>query len=260
LNIQNIDKNTEPPFITVVRVPEVKFGTNPATLYNIPNRKQYFYAQVPTWDGQRHGADVYKIPQPVPVDITYNVKIVCNRMRELNSFNKNVLEMFASRQAYTVIKGHYIPIVMGNISDESVVDLEKRKYYVQSYEFTLLGFLIDEDEFEVSPAVSRILQVIELESQGTRKRQKKLLTSESATLDVLFVVGNNIITQIFDYTVDLNLVETNNVESFEVFINNDYYGMDIEQIQLNTNDTLRLIVTKNDIDKDSIIKFSDILV
>jgi hypothetical protein len=259
-NIQNIDKNTEPPFITVVRVPEVKFGTNPATLYNIPNRKQYFYAQVPTWDGQRHGADVYKIPQPVPVDITYNVKIVCNRMRELNSFNKNVLEMFASRQAYTVIKGHYIPIVMGNISDESVVDLEKRKYYVQSYEFTLLGFLIDEDEFEVSPAVSRILQVIELESQGTRKRQKKLLTSESATLDVLFVVGNNIITQIFDYTVDLNLVETNNVESFEVFINNDYYGMDIEQIQLNTNDTLRLIVTKNDIDKDSVIKFSDILV
>jgi hypothetical protein len=36
--------------------------------------------------------------------------------------------------------------------------------------------------------------------------------------------------------------------------------MDIEQIQLNTNDTLRLIVTKNDIDKDSVIKFSDILV
>lgn len=259
-NIQNIDKNVEPPFITVVRIPEVKFGTNPATLYNIPNRKQYFYAQVPTWDGQRHGADVYKIPQPVPVDITYNVKIVCNRMRELNSFNKNVIEMFASRQAYTEIKGHYIPIVMGNISDESVMDLEKRKYYIQSYEFTLLGFLIDEDEFEVSPAVSRILQVIELESQVTRKNHKKLLVPESATLDVLFVVGNNIITQIFDYTVDLNLVETNNVESFEVYINNDYYGMDIEQIQLNTNDTLKIIVVKNDIDKDSTIKFSDVLV
>ena len=259
-DVQDLNGNPTLPFITVVRQPEVKYGSNPALLWNIPNRKEFYYAAVPTWNGNIKGMDIYKIPQPVPVDITYNVKIVCNRMRELNSFNKNVLEMFASRQAYTVIKGHYIPIVMGNISDESVVDLEKRKYYVQSYEFTLLGFLIDEDEFEVSPAVSRILQVIELESQGTRKRQKKLLTSESATLDVLFVVGNNIITQIFDYTVDLNLVETNNVESFEVFINNDYYGMDIEQIQLNTNDTLRLIVTKNDIDKDSIIKFSDILV
>jgi hypothetical protein len=259
-NIQNIDKNVEPPFITVVRIPEVKFGTNPATLYNIPNRKQYFYAQVPTWDGQRHGADIYKIPQPVPVDITYNVKIVCNRMRELNSFNKNVIEMFASKQAYTVIKGHYIPIVMGNISDESVLDLEKRKYYVQSYEFTLLGFLIDEDEFEVSPAISRVLQVVEFETQTTRKQPKKLSNPASTTLDVLFVVGNNIITQIFDYTVDLNLGETDNVESFEVYINNDYYGSDIEQIQINTNDTLKLIIVKNDDTKDSIIKLNNLLV
>jgi hypothetical protein len=259
-NIQNIDKNVEPPFITVVRIPEVKFGTNPATLYNIPNRKQYFYAQVPTWDGQRHGADIYKIPQPVPVDITYNVKIVCNRMRELNSFNKNVIEMFASKQAYTVIKGHYIPIVMGNISDESVFDLEKRKYYVQSYEFILLGFLIDEDEFEVSPAISRVLQVVEFETQTTRKQPKKLSNPASTTLDVLFVVGNNIITQIFDYTVDLNLGETDNVESFEVYINNDYYGSDIEQIQINTNDTLKLIIVKNDDTKDSIIKLNNLLV
>lgn len=259
-NIQNIDKNVEPPFITVVRIPEVKFGTNPATLYNIPNRKQYFYAQVPTWDGQRHGADIYKIPQPVPVDITYNVKIVCNRMRELNSFNKNVIEMFASKQAYTVIKGHYIPIVMGNISDESVLELEKRKYYVQSYEFILLGFLIDEDEFEVSPAISRVLQVVEFETQTRKKQPKKLSNPASTTLDVLFVVGNNIITQIFDYTVDLNLGETDNVESFEVYINNDYYGSDIEQIQLNTNDTLKLIIVKNDDTKESIIKFNNLLV
>jgi hypothetical protein len=153
-NFQNIDKNTEPPFITTIRIPEVKFGTNPALMYNIPNRRQYFYAQVPTWDGQRNGMDVYTIPQPVPVDITYSVKIICNRMRELNKLNQVILEKFASRQAYAVIKGHYIPIVMGAITDESVVDVEKRKYYIQSYEFTMLGFLIDEDEFEVSPALT----------------------------------------------------------------------------------------------------------
>ena len=101
--IQNIDKNVEPPFVTVVRKPEVKFGTNPSTLYNIPNRRLFFYAQVPTWDGQRMGMDVYKIPQPVPVDISFEVKVICNRMRELNQFNKIILEKFASRQAYQVI-------------------------------------------------------------------------------------------------------------------------------------------------------------
>jgi len=253
-NLQNLDKNVEPPFITTVRVPEVKFGTNPAVLYNIPNRRQYFYAQVPTWDGQRNGMDIYKIPQPVPIDITYTVKIVCNRMREINEFNKNVIEKFASKQAYQVIKGHYIPIVMGNISDESVMELEKRKFYIQSYEFTLLGFLIDENEFEVSPAVSRVLQVVEFDTSTTKRRVKKDINIGGNEIDVLFVVGNNVNSQIFDYTTNIIIVTPTNVESFDVYINNDYYGSDLTEIQINTNDKLKFVIVKTDDTIDSIIR------
>jgi len=83
---EDLNGNPVPPFITTVRQPEVKYGSTPSLQYTIPNRKQFYYAKVPTWDGQRKGMDIYKIPQPVPVDITYNVKIVCNRMRELNQF------------------------------------------------------------------------------------------------------------------------------------------------------------------------------
>ena len=90
-DFQNIDKNIEPPFITVIRNPEVKYGNNPAVMYNIPNRRMYYYMEVPTWDGNRVGADIYKIPQPVPADFKYTVAIVCNRMRELISLNKKVL-------------------------------------------------------------------------------------------------------------------------------------------------------------------------
>jgi len=259
-NFQNIDKNVEPPFITVVRVPEVKFGSNPALLYNIPNRRQYFYAQVPTWDGQRHGMDVYKIPQPVPVDITYQVKIVCNRMRELNQFNKIILEKFASRQSYAVIKGHYIPIIMNSISDESVMELEKRKYYIQNYEFTMLGFLIDEDEFEVSPAVSRILQVVEFEQGSTKKQKKILVDNKKVSMEALFVVGNNTITQLFDYTTDISIGDTENIDSFDVYINNDYYGSDISEIQINTNDILRLVVIKTDNTKESKINLINLVI
>ena len=245
-NFQDLDSNVSPPFITVVRNPEVKFGTNPATIYNIPNRKQYFYAQVPTWDGNRNGMDIYKIPQPVPVDITYSVKIICNRMRELNAFNKNILEMFASRQAYTNIKGHYIPIIMNNITDESVMNIDKRKYYIQSYDFTMLGFLIDENEFEITPAVSRVLTVIEFEKESFMKGRRKNITDEGTETNILFVVGNNIISQVFDYTVDLNLGDTSNIESFDVYLNNQYYGSDLNQIQINTKDVLRIVVVKND--------------
>ena len=258
-NFQNIDKNAEPPFITVIRNPEVKFGTNPAVLYNIPNRRQYFYAQVPTWDGQRNGMDVYTIPQPVPVDITYSVKIICNRMRELNKLNQIILEKFASRQAYAVIKGHYIPIVMGAIADESVFDVEKRKYYIQTYEFTMLGFLIDEDEFEVSPAITRVLTSVEFDPTTT-KRQKKI-KEENSTFqnNILFVVGNTILTQTINYIVDINVGSVTNVETFDVYINEDYYGSDLLLIQINTGDVLKIVVTKTDDNLESTVELLNLL-
>ena len=252
-DIQNLDNNVEPPFISIVRIPEVKYGTNPAVLYTIPNRRQYFYAQVPTWDGQRSGMDIYKIPQPVPVDITFQVKIVCNRIRELNKFNKNVIEKFSSRQAYQVIKGHYIPIIMSNISDESVMDMEKRKYYIQSYDFIMLGFLIDEDEFEVSPAITRVLQVLEVDTT-TIKRGKNRNTSLPNIFDAVFVVGNTTLSQTLDYTTNLSILETDNVQNFDVYINNDYYGSDINEIQINTGDVLRIEVDKTDNSLQSMIK------
>lgn len=254
-NLQNIDKNVEPPFITTVRVPEVKFGTNPALLYNIPNRKQYFYAQVPTWDGQRAGMDIYKIPQPVPVDITYTVKIVCNRMREINQFNKNVIEKFSSRQAYAVIKGHYIPIIMNNITDESVMDVEKRKYYIQSYEFTMLGFLIDENEFEVSPAVSRVLQVVEVDSRTSRKGIKKSIDKKGNTKTITFNSGSTIVSEVYNYTANLKVGDVLNISSYDVYLNDDYYGSDLSEIQINTNDELRLEATQTNPSNTSTIEF-----
>ena len=146
------DKNVSLPFIVVVRQPDVQYGTNPSLQYTIPDRKQFHFAKVPTWDGVRKGVDIYTIPQPIPIDITYNVKIICNRMRELN---KIIMQKFTSRQAYTFVKGHYIPLVLSTISDESVVNTDERRYYQQSYTFQLQGFLIDEEEFEVKPAVTR---------------------------------------------------------------------------------------------------------
>lgn len=257
---QNEDKNIEPPFITVVRIPEVKYGTNPSTLYTIPNRRQYFYAQVPTWDGSRAGMDVYKIPQPVPVDITYQVKIVCNRMRELNDFNKIIIEKFSSKQAYTVIKGHYIPIVMGNISDESVMDLEKRKYYIQSYEFTLLGFLIDENEFTVSPAITRALTVLEFDTGKIKRKPKSSETNQTTNLNVLFLSDVTMISQFFDYNTNLNVGNMKNINSYDIFINNEYYGSDIGEIQINTNDVLKIIITKQDNTKESKMEISSKLI
>ena len=253
-NFQNIDKNAEPPFITVVRTPEVKYGTNPATLYTIPNRRQFFYAQVPTWDGNRVGMDIYTIPQPVPIDITYQVKIICNRMRELNAFNKVVIEKFSSIQAYQVIKGHYIPIKMNNITDESVMDMEKRKYYIQSYEFVMLGFLIDENEFEVSPAITRSLQVFETDTRSIKRGKRNEIPNDSVEINSVFKVGVDSLSERFDYITNLTIDTTTNIDSYDIYINNDYYGSDINTIELNSGDVIRIDIVKVDTLSDSTIR------
>lgn len=257
----DLDYNPSPPFITVVRNPEVKFGTNPSTQYTIPNRKQFYYAAVPTWNGNMQGMDIYTIPQPVPVDITYSLKLICNRMRELNQLNKIVMQTFASRQAYTFIKGQYVPIVLNNISDESQLQMDSRKYYVQSYEFLMMGYLIDEEEFEVKPAIQRAVQLVEVDvSLLKRKKDKFPENKDNFETIFTFVVGNDSLSDIIDFTADMSLVSTSNVTSFDVYINGDYYGSDVNLIQITTNDSLSIEVNKTDVNQESLITFQNKLV
>ena len=259
-DFQNIDKNIEPPFLTVIRNPEVKYGNNPAVMYNIPNRKMYYYMEVPTWDGNRKGADIYKIPQPVPADFKYSVAIICNRMRDLNTLNQRVLETFASKQAYQVINGHYIPIINDAFADESVMDLEKRKYYIQKYDFTMMGFLIDEEQFEVSPAISRTFQVIETDQRNIKRKQKKQSPIELEVIKLQYL--NNITTQerYFEYTCNLLFDQSVNIEEFSVYINEQYYGDNVESIQINTNDMLRIDIISIGGSEDPYILFTQSLV
>lgn len=156
------DGNVKLPFIAIIRKPDVQPGTNPVTQRTIPDRQTFHYATVPTWNGTQMGADVYKIPQPVAVDVSYEVVFVCNKLRDVNKFNKIVLQKFSSRQSYTSIKGHYIPIVLDGLEDNTPMEtLDGRRFYLQTYKFTMLGLLIDDEEFEVKPAISRAFLVNE---------------------------------------------------------------------------------------------------
>ena len=259
-DFQNIDKNLEPPFITVVRNPEVKYGNNPAVMYNIPVRRMYYYMEVPTWDGNRMGADIYKIPQPVPVDIKYSVAIVCNRMREVNTLNQRVMETFASRQAYQTINGHYIPIINDGFTDESVMDLEKRKYYVQKYDFTMMGFLLDENEFEVTPALSRTFQMYEVDQRPVKRKRKKEEPVVLETIKLIYPDDSTSAEYFFEYTCNLYYENTKNISSYSVYINDSYYGDNVDLIQINTNDLLRIDIVKGDGIEVPSISFSQKLI
>lgn len=177
------DGNIKLPFIALIRKPDAQPGTNPSIQRTIPDRSTFYYASVPTWNGSQMGADIYKMPQPVAIDISYEVTIVCTKFRDLNKFNKIVLQKFSSRQAYTTVKGHYIPIVLDGIDDSTPMEsLDSRRFYVQNYKFTMLGILIDSEEFEVKPALSRMFLMNE------------------------FIQSNNYIKKYISKTIDITVV------------------------------------------------------
>lgn len=216
------DGNAKLPFIAVVRKPDVQFGTNPAVQRTIPDRAQFHYATVPTWDGNKMGADIYKIPQPIAVDISYDVTIVCTKFRDLNKMNKIVMEHFTSRQSYTTVKGHYIPIILNSIEDNSPIDtIDGRRFYLQTYKFIMLGFLIDDEEFQVSPAVNRLFILNEFiqSNNYTRKNINKTIdiTVTSFTADGMqtqFSVGETI--GILFYVSINGLIQERDTDYFHV--------------------------------------------
>jgi hypothetical protein len=156
-------KDIKMPFITIVRQPNPQVGNNQAGLFNIPGRRTYTYMKVPTFEGGRKGIDVYKIPQPTSVDITYEVRLFCNRMRDLNKLNIKVVQAFNAIQYYIRVNGHPMPLLLQSIGDESNIDdFENRRFYVQPYEIKLEGYVLDEDQFEVIPAINRALVMGEI--------------------------------------------------------------------------------------------------
>lgn len=262
-NFQDLDNNISVPFVATVRKPETPYGTNQGATFKIPGRPTFQYALVPTFDGARNGYDVYKIPQPTPVDITYEIKVFTNRMRELNSFNKKVLETFGSKQAYTLIKDRYLPITLENITDESVSDLGKRRYYIQTYTMKLKGVLLDEEQFERTPAMSRVLTMLDV---GVKTKQRKAMSPNpnENTVEGLyqFLTTNvsNTLTETVRTNFDYYFIKSVNVSSYDVYINNLLMGTDIDYFQVNLNDVLTIEVTKDDGSKDSSILFDKKLV
>tara|TARA_R110002153_G_scaffold80401_5_gene204480 strand:+ start:12202 stop:13242 length:1041 start_codon:yes stop_codon:yes gene_type:complete len=217
-------KNLKIPFVSVVRRPNPETGTNPAD-FKIPVRKNFPYMQIPVWDGNRKGADIYGIPNPVGVDLTYTVRFFSFRMRELNKLHQKVLQTFASAQAYVNIKGHYFPILLESIGDESQVDdLEGKRFYVQTYEMKLQGYLVDEEEFDVKPAISRMFVTTELETKRVKPVARFINddaeNNKSLKVVVQFLPGAPTSLRFStDNKTSFSTVETENITTYTIKLN-----------------------------------------
>ena len=252
----DINKNIKLPFITIVRKPDPQVGTNYAGSFNIPGRPTFTYMKVPTWDGNIKGYDMYKIPQPISVDITYEVRLFCNRMRDLNKMNRKILTSFSAGEKYIRVNGHPIPLLLDSIGDESVItNLDERKYYVQLYTIKMLGYLLDEDDFIVTPAVNRAINFYEISENLYRASYQVQADDEKKTIciNVIFQRGVNNVTIPIEIGATYNSITTTNSDSEVIKVNGLVVTIPFSVVN---GDSLYIKVNKSDVNISSEVEIS----
>jgi hypothetical protein len=145
----DLDKNLLTPFITVVRTAESE-GTRLGKKFNFAQKRRFRYLDVPIFDEGQTINLRFKIPEPVNVDLTYDIRFFTKYQNDVNTFDEKVRRAFASRQAYTFVKGN--PMVIHHEGEEiqnSVQDVKGDRMYVKKHTVKILGFLQNREEFEI---------------------------------------------------------------------------------------------------------------
>ena len=246
-------KDVKFPFISIVRKPDIQIGLNQAGLWNIPGNRTYTYMKVPTWDGVRKGIDLYKVQQPTSVDITYEVRLFTERMKDLNEFNSKVQRAFQSRQAYINVKGHPMPVLLESISDESnIEDFETRRFYIQLFEMRLMGYLLAEEEFEIVPTANRTFLSMELDVNKVFHNVifEPIINGNTIDYTVVFKPRSSLqFNFIAQYNLIFNqLINIENINNIIIQINGIviFSGLVMtNSITLNSGDNVQIKISKN---------------
>ena len=174
---QNLDDkgNLDINFKTITRESNPQKGTIYGGACNLPGDISFPIFKVKALD--ENGVEyieMYSMKQPVPVDLMYNISIVTNEYKTLNLMNRKVQKEFQSLERYIFPNGYALPAFLNSISDESEYTIDDRKYYAQTYQIKVLGYIITEDDFIVTkvPAHARLQFVSGRNSNLKRNKEK----------------------------------------------------------------------------------------
>lgn len=132
------------------------------------------------------------------------------------------MRTFKSLQHYLKVNGHPMPLILESIGDESQIeDFESKRYYVQLYEIKMQGYLLCEEDFEVVPAVTRNMTLLEVDDKITNVLFNKNIINggTSIILNFVFRVNKNSITIPVQESATYNSVSTNNINSYNLSVN-----------------------------------------
>ena len=144
------------PFGTLGRK-SVKQGTSPLKR-TIPKRKKFTFLKVPIFDGTLKGYELYKMPQPVWVDLEYELRFLTHYMQDVNKIYEKILDSFADLQGYININGYYLPIKLEGPNEENTTDdvNADRKFHLV-FPLTVYGKIVDPNNFEKVNTITKVI-------------------------------------------------------------------------------------------------------
>ena len=148
------DRVIEPPFVTIRRT-NTSLPQN-QTRSRILGKKFNSY-KVPIYENAGVTYKFYRVPQPIRVDLEYEVRALTNYQSDANRINEELLKHFSYINSYLNLDGHFIPMKIESMSDESTTSPDEQKLMHTLFSIKMEGYVIDEREFEELTGIAKIL-------------------------------------------------------------------------------------------------------
>lgn len=248
-------------FKTINREKNPSFGGNQGGLWNIPVQRKYTLLQRQILDDNgTESYEIYTMKQPYAVDLTYTVGFITTTIDYLNKFNQKFNKLFASRQCYIRPNGHYIPMILDEISDETSYSISDRKFFVQTVTIKLMAYIIEQNDFEVKKYPKRINQMLEGDKFKKNAACVEIeeienpMKNKTLNVSISFKPYHTKVEFVFDTDMIVENVITENVRTMRTMINDDLYYTN-KTFKIKENDNVRIQITQFEEEKESKIIF-----
>ena len=134
-------------FVTVNRDNNPKPGSNQGELWNIPGNRYYTMLVKDVLDDNgTESYEVYSMKQPYAVDLTYRINFMTSTYENINAFNSHINDLFKARQMYIRPNGHYIPMIVEEVNDETSYSIDERRFFLQSIGIKVMAYIINKED------------------------------------------------------------------------------------------------------------------
>lgn len=248
-------------FKTVNRDKNPSFGGNQGELWNIPGQRKYTLLQREVLeDNGTESYEIYTMKQPYAVDLSYTINFVTTTLDYINKFNQKINKLFAARQYYIRPNGHFIPMVINEISDETTYSISDRKFYVQSVTIKLMAYIIENEDFEVKKYPKRVNLM--LDGDEYKKNQPCVeieeinnpLKNKTLNVNITFQPYHNKLEFEFDTDMNIEKVYTKNVRNIRIMVNDTLYYTE-KGFKLHNEDNVRIQIKPIEEEQECFVQF-----